>query len=72
MLGGIVGEPIAERTSDRTTTIRTNDVVITAMNGTIESNVSPASASSGSDARECANSAKRSSTALMVDAANFA
>ena len=45
--GGSAAAPIAARTSESTTTMRTNDVESTSTNGAIESSVSPASTSSG-------------------------
>ena len=48
--GGNEAAPIAERTSESTTTMRTNDVESTSTNGAIESSVSPARISSGSAA----------------------
>jgi len=47
IFGGSPCAPIADRTSERTTTIRTNDVIITTMNGTIAMAVSAVSVSSG-------------------------
>ena len=48
VFGGSAAAPIADRTSESTTTIRTNDVHITSRNGAMESTVSAASVSSGS------------------------
>ena len=48
--GGNDAAPIAERTSESTTTMRTNDVESTSTNGAIERNVRPASTSSGNAA----------------------
>ncbi len=48
--GGSEAAPIAERTSESTTTMRTNEVESTSTNGAIESSVRPASTSSGSAA----------------------
>lgn len=45
--GGSDAAPIADRTSDSTTMMRTNDVVITNRNGTTERSVSAARTSSG-------------------------
>jgi len=45
--GGNDAAPIAERTSESTTTMRTNDVESTSTNGAIDRNVKPASTSSG-------------------------
>src|SRR5581483_1402670 len=47
-LGGSAAAPMAERTSDRTTTIRANDVHMTRTNGAADNSVSAASTSSGS------------------------
>jgi hypothetical protein len=47
VLGGSELAPIAERTSERTTMMRTNDVDRTRMNGAIERSVRPAKISIG-------------------------
>src|SRR6185437_5382520 len=51
-LGGTAEAPIAERTSDSTTTMRTNDVHVTSANGSSESTVKTASTCSGTNACE--------------------
>ena len=45
--GGNEAAPIADRTSESTTTMRTNDVESTSTNGASESSVNPASTSNG-------------------------
>src|SRR5579884_2116690 len=52
VLGGSAAAPIAERTSESTTTMRTNDVDITKIKGATDKIVSAAKTSSGSRSEE--------------------